>query len=199
MLGKIEGRKERGWRRTGWLYGITDSMEMSLIRLQELVMDREAWWPVVHGVTKNQTWQWLNWSSAEEGFNHKIDRMICFVDTSGFFPQTHLSLLRWQRWPWCQGWRLCIGSGTRLLCACPQLLLKSNIPTSEINAVLYLTPFARIITLLPSGKLIMLHCFCHRYFVLNGIDIYSGYRFPFFTCNTSTKTAIHGITQYLIY
>lgn len=86
------------------------------------------------------------------------------------------------------------------MCACPQLLIKSNIPTAEINTVLDLTLFARIITLLASGKLITLDCFCHRRsFVLNGIDIYSGYRFAFLTCNTSTKTAIHGITQYLIY
>ena len=149
---------------------------------------------------ESDTTERLNWSSAEEGFTHKIDRMTCSVDTLGFFPYAHLSLLMWQSWAWCQGWRLCIGSGTRLLCACPQLLMKSNIPTSEINTVLDLTPFARIITLLPSGKLITLDCFCHRRsFVFNGIDIYSGYRFAFLTCNTSTKTALHGLTQYLIY
>ena len=85
ILGKIEGRRRRGWERMRWLDGITDSKDMGLGGLREVVMDREAWHAAVHGVTKSQTWlsDELNWTKSVKDV---LDVFLSFPEWETLLP-----------------------------------------------------------------------------------------------------------------
>ena len=101
MLGKIEGRRRREWQRMRWLDGITDSMDISLSKLQQLVLDREVWHAAVLGVAKSQTWlndsTELNWMEINPEYSLKVLMLKLKLQYFGHLMETTDS---WEK-TWC--------------------------------------------------------------------------------------------------